>query len=88
MSGGAYYDTAANSFANAGKYSALFTLTAPQSVNFFLYDDNLGDNSGGVSLSISAIPEPAAWGLMILGFGAIGGAMRRRAKLRTTAAYA
>lgn len=28
-----------------------------------------------------AIPEPATWGLMILGFGAIGGAMRRR---RTT----
>lgn len=25
------------------------------------------------------VPEPATWGLMILGFGAIGGAMRRRA---------
>ena len=30
-----------------------------------------------------AVPEPATWGLMILGFGAIGGAKRRRA-VRTT----
>ncbi len=26
----------------------------------------------------SAVPEPATWALMILGFGAVGGAMRRR----------
>lgn len=29
-------------------------------------------------LRINAIPEPATWALFILGFGAIGGAMRRR----------
>ena len=30
------------------------------------------------NISISgAVPEPAAWGLMILGFGAVGGALRR-----------
>lgn len=28
-----------------------------------------------------AVPEPAAWALLILGFGAVGGAMRRRAAL-------
>ena len=28
----------------------------------------------------AGVPEPATWALMILGFGAIGGAMRRRAK--------
>ncbi|WP_298669225.1 PEPxxWA-CTERM sorting domain-containing protein [uncultured Sphingomonas sp.] len=32
-----------------------------------------------------AVPEPATWALMILGFGAIGGALRRR---RTSVAYA
>jgi hypothetical protein len=26
-----------------------------------------------------AVPEPATWGLMIVGFGLVGGAMRRRA---------
>lgn len=28
-----------------------------------------------------AVPEPATWALMILGFGLVGGAMRRRVKL-------
>lgn len=27
---------------------------------------------------LASVPEPSTWGLMILGFGAIGGAMRRR----------
>jgi len=30
------------------------------------------------NLAINAVPEPATWALMILGFGAIGGALRRR----------
>jgi hypothetical protein len=34
------------------------------------------DPEGG--LNIPAVPEPAAWALMILGFGGIGGLMRRR----------
>ena len=31
-----------------------------------------------------AVPEPAAWGLMLAGFGLTGAAMRRRAKVRIT----
>jgi len=31
--------------------------------------------------SISAVPEPATWALMILGFGLVGAAMRRRRTL-------
>ena len=30
------------------------------------------------NVGIAAVPEPATWALMILGFGAVGGAMRRR----------
>jgi CHRD domain/PEP-CTERM motif len=30
------------------------------------------------------IPEPASWGMMIVGFGFIGGAMRRRQSVRVT----
>ena len=41
----------------------------------------------GVSVStVGAVPEPTSWALMLLGFGAIGYAMRRRT--RTTVAYA
>lgn len=28
------------------------------------------------NFSVAAVPEPATWGLMVLGFGAIGGALR------------
>ena len=32
--------------------------------------------------NLSSVPEPATWALMILGFGAVGAAMRRRATVR------
>jgi hypothetical protein len=32
------------------------------------------------NVSIAAVPEPSTWALMILGFGAIGGMLRRRAR--------
>jgi hypothetical protein len=35
--------------------------------------------SGNLSFaSVSAIPEPATWGMMLVGFGAVGYSMRRR----------
>lgn len=36
----------------------------------------------------AAVPEPATWLMMILGFGGIGFAIRRRSKVRTTVSYA
>jgi hypothetical protein len=33
------------------------------------------------TINYSAVPEPAAWGMLIAGFGAIGATMRRRRKL-------
>jgi hypothetical protein len=35
-----------------------------------------------------AVPEPATWAMMLLGFGGIGATMRRRAKTNTTVSYA
>ncbi|MXP28834.1 PEPxxWA-CTERM sorting domain-containing protein [Porphyrobacter algicida] len=44
-------------------------------------------NGYTASVTLSAVPEPATWALMILGFGAIGFSMRRRsAKAGTTRA--
>ena len=37
-------------------------------------------------LRVAAVPEPASWGLMLLGFGAIGTAMRRRRREQPTLA--
>lgn len=43
----------------------------------------------GLSLigNVSAVPEPATWGMMIMGFGIVGGAMRRR-RQKVTVTYA
>lgn len=35
-------------------------------------------------ISAAAVPEPASWAMLIAGFGAIGGAMRRRARITIT----
>lgn len=85
VSGGAYYDSAARSFANAGKYLTSFTLANDSTVGFYLYDDNLGDNRGGVSLALAgAVPEPSAWALFIIGFGAVGASLRSRRRVTAT----
>lgn len=42
--------------------------------------DRVGPLLDNVRLDITAVPEPATWALMILGFAAIGGAMRSRRK--------
>lgn len=48
-------------------------------LTLYYWDSNLSDNFGEVTFDISgAVPEPATWALLILGFGLIGGAMRRR----------
>ena len=41
--------------------------------NYFAVDN--------LSLNAAAVPEPATWGMMILGFGLAGAAIRRRAKI-------
>ena len=37
-----------------------------------------GGISGNVTITNAAVPEPATWALMILGFGAVGMVLRRR----------
>lgn len=58
--------------AQQNAFSASFVLTATGNVSFALLDDNLGDNLGGLSLSIVAIPEPSTALLMGLGLVVLG----------------
>ena len=48
-----------------------------------LFDASFGtpggaDVTGRFTLLSNSVPEPATWAMMIIGFGAVGGAMRRR----------
>ena len=69
-----------------------FNTTAGTSVNLF-FQDSVGSyriNTTGPftsslvtarsSAAVAAVPEPATWAMMLLGFGGIGVAMRRRRK--------
>ena len=54
------------------------------------YTLSVGGTTGGAAsysgnFNLGAIPEPATWALMILGFGAVGGALRRRETSRRQA---
>jgi hypothetical protein len=57
--------------------SALFSLQSTTAGAYGLAVDGF---------SISAAPEPAAWGMMVLGFGVAGAAMRRRRAATTAVA--
>lgn len=61
-----------------------FTATAPTTALTFTFQHNPNwwyiDN---VSAQAAA-PEPATWAMLILGFGAIGAGLRRRARTRAT----
>lgn len=59
--------------------TALLELASNQTGYFGMAVDNF---------SISAVPEPATWGMMIAGFGAAGAAMRRRRRVTLRGAIA
>jgi len=41
-----------------------------------------GEWHGGITVVNAAVPEPATWAMMLLGFGAVGMAMRRGRRLK------
>jgi hypothetical protein len=48
------------------------------SANYLAYVDNIRANGTTYNFEVAGVPEPAAWALMIMGFGGIGATLRRR----------
>ncbi|MEN2786541.1 FxDxF family PEP-CTERM protein [Sphingomonas qilianensis] len=61
-------------------YGKLSIWLTPGSYSFSVTGDGAGGAPAdfGLRLDVAAVPEPAAWAMMTIGFGAIGGALRRR----------
>jgi len=51
------------------------------------FDGPAGSNFNGTA-NLSAVPEPATWGMMLLGFGAMGGLLRTRRRPAMRIRYA
>ena len=61
------------------------TLIAAGNYTLNVFGNNTSTGSLGGTITITAVPEPATWAMMLLGFGAIGWQIRRR---RSTLALA
>lgn len=90
---GAYTDAAGNVISDnqVFKIGASDILTAPSGAarlyfglpDAYSFNGSSGfyaDNSGSLQVSVSGVPEPSSWALMIAGLGLIGGMLRSRRK--------
>ncbi len=77
----------------AGAMIGYFTyFRSSEAASEFSRAHNMGaafDNWGlvatfGIESASAAVPEPAAWAMMIIGFGLVGAASRRRASIQST----
>lgn len=81
------FDTATGAFIATD--NTTFAVTNASGMNFSGTNGVTFTGGNGIASSISAaVPEPATWAMMILGFGVLGGALRRRQKGVTTVRFA
>ena len=66
-------------------FSYAFTATGSSTTLTFTSTGTTAYGAALDNVNVTAVPEPAAWTLMILGFGAMGGVIRRRRQQGTFA---
>jgi hypothetical protein len=80
LTGIVFHDTGDTNNLDWRIFSGEFVATGADTLNF----TNLtgGPNEGVLldAVSVTELPEPATWGMMLLGFGAVGFALRRNRK--------
>lgn len=80
-------------FSGTGMFAGVnpLTLNLPfsETVRYDLvFGPGAGNFNGTANLTMVAVPEPATWGLMILGFAGLGYTVRRRNKVSMRVRYA
>lgn len=67
--------------------TATRTISLPETGNWQDVSDFFGQSPGFAQIisEVDAIPEPATWAMMILGFGLVGASLRRRRPLHALA---
>lgn len=78
-----YTFTGSTALASAGDFTFSFTANGNAAKDFVI--DNVFLAPTGEQISVSGVPEAGTWAMMMLGFGAIGAASRRR---RTSLTFA
>lgn len=63
-----------------GEGSAALPATDAGSVSFDPVISASASGLGGMPMDAVGVPEPATWAMMLIGFGAVGGALRSRRK--------
>ena len=81
------YAAAFNSGAATSVTLSFFSDAQVYAYNDFVIDD-ISFTGPAVTPPTSGVPEPATWAMMMLGFGAMGGMLRRRSKVVARVRYA
>ena len=66
-----------------GDDTAFYLFDAGAGMDWFTLNFNSSSNARLYATGVTAVPEPASWAMMLMGFGAMGVALRRRRRSDT-----
>ena len=76
-------------YLSTGTLNSTQILTAGQSFGVIIdFNGDYGGDSTALNFGVSAVPEPATWAMMLLGFGMVGFGLRSRKRPAVTVTYA